>query len=425
MMSSLVGLRPERGEDRDERRGLDPARRGRLRAARVPAGEVATWTSRSREEQDAIRELAARDPRREVTRGAREGGRARAPTGSTPRSGRQLAEANLLGVAIPEAHGGMGIGFVELCVLLEEVGRAVAPGPWLATLVLGALPLAEFGTEAQPSAGCRASRRATRSSTAALEDAGSADGARARDARAPRRRRAACSTARSAPCRARGTRRPRCSSPRATSAASACSSSTRSAPGVALDGARHLDRRAALRRDARAVCACARTRGSAARRRRRRDRCAGSRRARSTAIAALQAGVSDAGARDHRRLRERARAVRRADRLVPGRAAPRGRRLHRPRGDALDDVARGLAARRRPAGRARRRGREVLGRRGRLAHREREPAPARRPRLRRRLSDPPLLPVVQGARARRLGGASAPLARLGASWRGPVREELR
>jgi 3-oxocholest-4-en-26-oyl-CoA dehydrogenase beta subunit len=60
-----------------------------------------------------------------------------------------LTGAGLLGVAVPEEHGGSGLGIVELCVLLEEVGRAVAPVPAYATLLLGALPVAAFGTEAQ------------------------------------------------------------------------------------------------------------------------------------------------------------------------------------------------------------------------------------------------------------------------------------
>jgi alkylation response protein AidB-like acyl-CoA dehydrogenase len=60
-----------------------------------------------------------------------------------------LAGAHLLGVAIPEEHGGSGLGFHTLCVLLEEVGRAVAPIPALASLVLGALPIARFGSPEQ------------------------------------------------------------------------------------------------------------------------------------------------------------------------------------------------------------------------------------------------------------------------------------
>ncbi len=61
----------------------------------------------------------------------------------------KLAEANLLGVAIPEANGGLGFGPVELGLLLEQVGRTVAPVPVLATLAYGAAPIAHFGTDAQ------------------------------------------------------------------------------------------------------------------------------------------------------------------------------------------------------------------------------------------------------------------------------------
>jgi alkylation response protein AidB-like acyl-CoA dehydrogenase len=60
-----------------------------------------------------------------------------------------LARAHLLGVAVPEAYGGSGFGFFELCLLLQEVGRTVAPLPAVATLALGALPLAAFGSEEQ------------------------------------------------------------------------------------------------------------------------------------------------------------------------------------------------------------------------------------------------------------------------------------
>src|SRR5262245_5432611 len=60
-----------------------------------------------------------------------------------------LAQAKLLGLALPEDVGGGGLGIVELCLLLEQVGRTVAPVPVFPTLVLGALPLAEFGTPEQ------------------------------------------------------------------------------------------------------------------------------------------------------------------------------------------------------------------------------------------------------------------------------------
>lgn len=59
-----------------------------------------------------------------------------------------LADAHLLGATLPEAYGGSGYGFFELCVLLEEVGRAVAPVPAWATLACAAAPIARFGSEA-------------------------------------------------------------------------------------------------------------------------------------------------------------------------------------------------------------------------------------------------------------------------------------
>ena len=60
-----------------------------------------------------------------------------------------LAEQGLLGIAIPGSAGGSGLGLTELCLVLEEQGRRVAPVPLHASLVLGGLPIAEFGSEAQ------------------------------------------------------------------------------------------------------------------------------------------------------------------------------------------------------------------------------------------------------------------------------------
>ena len=62
---------------------------------------------------------------------------------------KELAAADLLGAALPERLGGTGGGFVELGVLLAEVGAGVAPVPAYATLVLGADPIARHGTAEQ------------------------------------------------------------------------------------------------------------------------------------------------------------------------------------------------------------------------------------------------------------------------------------
>jgi alkylation response protein AidB-like acyl-CoA dehydrogenase len=59
-----------------------------------------------------------------------------------------LADAGLLGIAAPEAHGGSGLGFLEVALVLEEIGRTVAKVPYLPSVVLGILPIAEFGSEA-------------------------------------------------------------------------------------------------------------------------------------------------------------------------------------------------------------------------------------------------------------------------------------
>jgi alkylation response protein AidB-like acyl-CoA dehydrogenase len=65
------------------------------------------------------------------------------------RAWKQLADSEMLGLSIPEEHGGAGMGLTELCLLLQQVGRTVAPIPVIETLVSAALPLAEFGTAEQ------------------------------------------------------------------------------------------------------------------------------------------------------------------------------------------------------------------------------------------------------------------------------------
>lgn len=62
---------------------------------------------------------------------------------------RSLAGSGLLGLGIPDEFGGIGLGFVETCLVLEQQGRAVVPVPLWATTVLAAAPLVRFGTDAQ------------------------------------------------------------------------------------------------------------------------------------------------------------------------------------------------------------------------------------------------------------------------------------
>ena len=60
-----------------------------------------------------------------------------------------LAEMGFLGVAIPESYGGAGAGYLELCVIAEEIGRVLAPVPFSSTIYLAAEALLLAGSEAQ------------------------------------------------------------------------------------------------------------------------------------------------------------------------------------------------------------------------------------------------------------------------------------
>jgi alkylation response protein AidB-like acyl-CoA dehydrogenase len=60
-----------------------------------------------------------------------------------------LAEMGFLGVAIPEEYGGAGAGHLELCVIAEETGRALAPVPFSSTVYLAAEALLLAGSDAQ------------------------------------------------------------------------------------------------------------------------------------------------------------------------------------------------------------------------------------------------------------------------------------
>ena len=59
------------------------------------------------------------------------------PQGYTEQLWRQLVALGWTGVAFPEQYGGTGGNFLDLAVLLEEMGRNLVPGPFFATVVLG------------------------------------------------------------------------------------------------------------------------------------------------------------------------------------------------------------------------------------------------------------------------------------------------
>ncbi len=126
------------------------------------------------EEQIALRDLAREILEREMTPELLKEVEA-GSDGFHPGLWAKLASANLLSLAVPEEHGGMGYGMLELCTLLEEVGRCVAPVPALPALVLGGLPVARFGTPAQQERWLPALAAGEAILTAALLDPDAAD----------------------------------------------------------------------------------------------------------------------------------------------------------------------------------------------------------------------------------------------------------
>jgi alkylation response protein AidB-like acyl-CoA dehydrogenase len=71
------------------------------------------------------------------------------PEGISSELWTKIAEQGWLGLVFPEAYDGMGLGLVDLVVLMEEMGRAVVPGPYFSTVLLGGLAVLEAGSEAQ------------------------------------------------------------------------------------------------------------------------------------------------------------------------------------------------------------------------------------------------------------------------------------
>jgi alkylation response protein AidB-like acyl-CoA dehydrogenase len=73
------------------------------------------------------------------------------PEKTDPEVWRQLAELGWVGLVFPEEFGGVGLGMVELCIVLEELGRALAPVPFLPTVLAG-IAIREAGDDTQRAA---------------------------------------------------------------------------------------------------------------------------------------------------------------------------------------------------------------------------------------------------------------------------------
>lgn len=107
-------------------------------------------------EQEAVRD-AIRGLLRDRLPSARVRAVMETPDGVDGDVWRAAAELGWFGLAVPESAGGAGYGLAEAMLLFVELGRSVAPGPWLGTVV-GALAFARTPAAAAPLAGVLAGR---------------------------------------------------------------------------------------------------------------------------------------------------------------------------------------------------------------------------------------------------------------------------
>ena len=61
----------------------------------------------------------------------------------------KIVDLGWTAMAIPEEHGGLGLGYLELCVIAEELGRALAPVPFSSSVYLATEAIKRWGSEQQ------------------------------------------------------------------------------------------------------------------------------------------------------------------------------------------------------------------------------------------------------------------------------------
>ncbi len=69
--------------------------------------------------------------------------------GYSPDLWQEMVGLGWMGLVFPEKYGGGGMSFLDLAVLLEEMGRACLPGPYFSTVILSGLPILDAGNEEQ------------------------------------------------------------------------------------------------------------------------------------------------------------------------------------------------------------------------------------------------------------------------------------
>ena len=92
--------------------------------------------------------------------------------GYSPEVWRQFAEMGFSGVLVPEAQGGLGLGFVEAGVVMEEIGRNLSASPFLASSIVAVTALRQAGNATQQTEWLPRLARAEAIATLALEEHG-------------------------------------------------------------------------------------------------------------------------------------------------------------------------------------------------------------------------------------------------------------
>jgi alkylation response protein AidB-like acyl-CoA dehydrogenase len=71
------------------------------------------------------------------------------PQGNGQDLWQKMAELGWMGLVLPETYGGSGLSFVDLTILMEEMGRVLLPAPFFSSVALGTVTLLEAGSEEQ------------------------------------------------------------------------------------------------------------------------------------------------------------------------------------------------------------------------------------------------------------------------------------
>jgi alkylation response protein AidB-like acyl-CoA dehydrogenase len=71
------------------------------------------------------------------------------PQGYLPDLWQKMAELGWMGLVLPETYAGSGLSFVDLTILMEEMGRVLLPAPFFSSVALGALTVLEVGSDEQ------------------------------------------------------------------------------------------------------------------------------------------------------------------------------------------------------------------------------------------------------------------------------------